>query len=182
MKNKISVNLIMFAVILTGAIVLFSCTDNKIAITQDTNIRNLPTLTVKFDTTVYSDSAQLQMVLYAPLIERYTSMTPPYSECKDGIKILFYEGKKEPVATISAKYAKSFEDKNLWELRDSVVVESDKKLETELLYYDKDKDLVYTERFVKITTKDETVMGTGFESNSRFDSYTIKNTSMTIYR
>ena len=45
------------------------------------------------------------MVMYAPLIERYTSMNPPYSECKDGIKILFYEGQKEPVATISAKYA-----------------------------------------------------------------------------
>jgi lipopolysaccharide export system protein LptC len=62
------------------------------------------------------------------------------------------------------------------------VGESDKKLETELLYWDRVKDLVYTERFVKITREDEIIMGTGFESNSRFDSYTLKNTSATIYR
>lgn len=170
------------AAVISGAATLLSCTDNKIAVVRDPNIRNLPTLTEKGFQTIYSDSAKLQIIMSAPLIERYTNLDPPYSEFKNGINILFYEGKQEPVATISAKYGKYHENKKLWELRDSVVVESDKKMETELLYWDEDKDLVYTERFVKITTENETVMGTGFESNSRFDSYIIKNTSMTIYR
>ena len=118
----------------------------------------------------------------SPLIERYTTVSPAYWEFLEGLNVKFYEGKPEPVAKLTAKYAKFHEDKNLWEFRDSVVAESDKKLETELLYWDRDKDLIYTERFVKITKEDETVMGTGFQSNSSFDNYIIKNTTMTIYR
>lgn len=172
----------MIAAFISGAAIFISCTDNKIEIVRDTNIQNLPTQTGIDIETVYSDSGMLQIIMSTPLIERYTTMDPPYSEFKNGIKLFFYEGKEEPEATLSAKYAKFHEDKKLWELRDSVVAVSDRKLETELLYWDQVKDLVYTERFVKITSEDETVMGTGFESNSRFDSYTIKNTSMTIYR
>jgi LPS export ABC transporter protein LptC len=181
-KNEISVKLFLFAALFTITVIFFSCTDNKISVTRDTDIQHLPTLTAKFFETEYTDSAKLQVVMSAPLVEKYSTIPPPYWEFLYGIKIKFYEGKPEPEATLSAKYAKFHVDKNLWELRDSVIAESDKKLETELLYWDKDKDLVYTERFVKITSDDEIVMGTGFESNSRFDSYTIKNTTMTIYR
>jgi LPS export ABC transporter protein LptC len=182
-KNKyISGKLIIIGAYLSGAAILLSCTDNKIGVTKVPDIQNLPTLTGKYIETIYTDSAKLQIIMSAPLIERYTTIPPAYSEFMNGMKILFYEGKAEPVATLSAKYAKFYEEKNLWEFRDSVIAESDKKLETELLYWDRVKDLVYTERFVKITTGDETVMGTGFESNSRFDTYTIKNISATIYR
>jgi LPS export ABC transporter protein LptC len=181
-KNKISGTVIMVAALLTGAAILISCTDNKIEVTREIDIQNLPTLTVEYFETIYSDSAKLQIVMSAPLLEMFTNISPKYSEFKKGIHILFYEGKKEPAARLSAKYAKYFQEKDLWELRDSVVVESNEKLETELLYWDRTKDLVYTERFVKITSDDEIIMGTGLESNSRFESYTIKNTSATIYR
>ena len=61
-----------------------------------------------------------------------------------------------------------------------VVNEKDERLETELLYWDREKELVYTDRFVKITTEDEIVMGIGLESNPRFTKYVIKNVSATI--
>jgi LPS export ABC transporter protein LptC len=172
----------MIAAFISGAAIFISCADNKIDVVRDTDIQNLPTQTSRDFETVYSDSGKLQIIMTTPLVERYTTMDPPYSEFKHGIKVFFYEGKEEPEATLSAKYAKYYEDKKLWELRDSVVAVSDRKLETELLYWDQVKDLVYTERFVKITSEDETVMGTGFKSNSRFDSYTIEKTSSTIYR
>ncbi len=71
----------------------------------------------------------------------------------------------------------------LWELRDSVVVVSEKGeiLETELLYWNEPKELVWSDRFVKITGKDEIIMGTGFESDPRLTRWKIKNVSATIY-
>jgi hypothetical protein len=62
-----------------------------------------------------------------------------------------------------------------------VVNEKNEILETELLYWDQEKDIVYTDRFVKITSEDQIVMGTGLESNPRFTKWKIRNVSATIY-
>jgi hypothetical protein len=47
-----------------------------------------------------------------------------------------------------------------------VINESNEKLETELLFWNQEKDKIYTDRFVKITSADEIVQGIGFESDS----------------
>ena len=43
------------------------------------------------------------------------------------------------------------------------------------------KDLIYSDRFVKITNEDQIVMGTGFESDPRLIRRKIKKVSATIY-
>jgi LPS export ABC transporter protein LptC len=115
-------------------------------------------------------------------MERYTESKPPYSEFKNGIKVLFYDGHKAPIASFTSKYAKFLEDKRLWELRDSVIVvnEKNERLETELLYWDQEKDLVSTDRAVRITSEDEIVVGIGLESDSRFLKWWIKDVRATI--
>ena len=98
-------------------------------------------------------------------------------------RIVFYNGKKDAEGTATAKYAKYTKSDNLWELRDSVVVinEGKDKLETEVLYWDQTKNLIYSDRFVKITSEDQIVMGTGFESDPRLTKRKIKKVSATIY-
>ena len=73
--------------------------------------------------------------------------------------------------------------KKLWELKDSVVVinQTNDKLETEQLFWDQDKDDIYTDRFVKMTNEDQTVLGSGFESDTKLTKRRIKNVSATIY-
>jgi LPS export ABC transporter protein LptC len=170
----------------SGALLFFaaflqSC-DRKIDVIKNSDILSLPTLTVKDFETVYTDSARLQLVLSSSLMERYTNKKPPYSEFKKGIKVLFYDGYKKPVALFTSKYARYLDDKRLWELRDSVIAinEKNERLETELLYWDQEKELVYTDRFVRITSEDEIVVGIGMESNPRFTKWWIKNVSATI--
>jgi LPS export ABC transporter protein LptC len=157
--------------------------DRKIDIIKKSEIESLPTLTVKDFETVYTDSATLQLVMSSPLMERYTNKKPPYSEFRHGIKVFFHNGHIDPVARLTAKYAKLNEDNKIWELRDSVIAVNEKNeiLETELLYWDQEKELVYTDRFVKISSEDQIVMGTGLESNPRFTKWKIKNVSATIY-
>jgi lipopolysaccharide export system protein LptC len=53
-------------------------------------------------------------------------------------------------------------------------------LETEHLIWNQETEKVYTEEFVKITTKDEVIFGKGLESNQDFTKYVIKKISGTI--
>ncbi|HOM41658.1 MAG TPA: LPS export ABC transporter periplasmic protein LptC, partial [Bacteroidales bacterium] len=148
---------------------IFSC-EQKFETIRKSDIESLPTLTVKDFETVYTDSAKIQLIMRSTLLERYTDRKPQYSEFRKGITVLFHDGNPEPVASLTSKYARFNEDKKLWELKDSVVVVNEKKetLETELLYWDQEKDFVYTDRFVRITSEEQIVMGTGLEANSRF--------------
>lgn len=178
---KISGHILKSGIILFLATGLLSC-DRKMDIIKNSDILSRPSVTAKDFETIYTDSAKLQLVLSSSLMERYTNVKPPYAEFKNGIKVLFYDGHKDPVASFTSKYAKFLEDKRLWELKDSVVAinEKNERLETELLYWDQERELVYTDRFVRITSEDEIVMGIGLESNPRFTKWWIKNVSATI--
>jgi lipopolysaccharide export system protein LptC len=167
--NNLSGTAFRTLIVFIGAGILLSC-DRKIEILKNTNIQILPAMTVKNFKTVYTDSAKLQLVMASPLVERYTNHDSPYSEFRLGIKVLFHDGHKEPVASITAKYAKLTENNKLWELKDSVVAINEKheKLETELLY-------------VRITSEDQKVSGFGLESDSRFISWRIKKVTATLY-
>lgn len=159
-----------------------SC-DKKIDTIKKSDIESLPSMTVKDFVTSYSDSATTQLVMSAPLMERYIDRKSPYSEFRFGVKVVFYDGKDAPVGTLTSKYARYAEDRKLWELKDSVIAVNEKKevLETELLYWDQDKELVYTDRFVRITGEDQIVMGTGLESDPRFIKWKIRNVSAQFY-
>ena len=159
-----------------------SC-DKKIETIRKSAIESLPSTTIKDGETVYSDSAKKQLVMSAPLMERYSDRKNPYTEFRLGVKVTFYDGHDEPVGTLTSKYAKYLEDKKLWELKDSVVAINEKKdvVETELLYWDQNKDLVYTDRFVKITSAEQIMMGTGLESDPRFVKPVIRNVSAQFY-
>jgi LPS export ABC transporter protein LptC len=173
--------LIKYGTLLLVAAWLISC-ERKMEVIKKSDILSLPTLTVKDDTTIYTDSSKLQLIMYSPLIERYPNIKPPYAEFRKGIKVLFYNGHPNPVGSFTSKYAKFLEDKRLWELKDSVVAvnEKNEKLETELLYWDQDKELIYTDRAVRITSQDEIVIGIGMKSDPKFTNWWIKDVSATI--
>lgn len=182
MKIKFRKILLVFTVVLT-ATVLFSSCNKKIEKIRKNEILNLPSLTVKNDTTMYSDSGKMQLVMSFPIMERYTNVDPVYSEFRQGMKVVFYDGHPEQQGSVSSKYAKYLDKKKLWELRDSVVVinQTGDRLETEQLFWDQEKDWIYTERFVRMTSEDQTITGSGFESDSHLNKRRIKNISGNIY-
>ena len=49
------------------------------------------------------------------------------------------------------------------------------QLNTEQLIWDQAKQTIFSEEFVKITTKEEIIYGDGFESNENFTQYRIKH-------
>jgi LPS export ABC transporter protein LptC len=169
--------------ILPAVIALTVSCDTKVETIRNSDILSLPSMTNRDITTVYADSGKVQLIMRAPLIETYSSEDSPYSEFREGIFVVFFEGKKDSAGYASARYAKYLDKKKLWELRDSVIIVngSEDRLETEQLFWDQEKDLVYTERFVKIISEDQTIMGTGFESDIKLNRRKIKNLSGPIY-
>ena len=120
--------------------------------------------------------------MFSPLVEKYDKAEPPYAEFRTGIKVVLYNGKDSAQARVTSRYAKCTNN-NLWELRDSVVVINDKeeRLETELLFWNQEKDLIYTDRFVKITSEDQITQGIGFESDSHLNRRKILRVTADIY-
>lgn len=169
-KTSLSVGAIFIV-----CLILISC-EKKTGFIPKSDLLNLPSLTAKDFITVANDSGKLQLKMYARIIEQYDNKPVPYSEFKSGIRVVFYEGKKDSVASVTAKYAKYTKKDNLWELRDSVVVINEKgdRLETELLFWNQADDRIYTDRFVKITNVDQITLGTGLESNSKMTVVKIK--------
>jgi lipopolysaccharide export system protein LptC len=149
--------------IFIATLFLYCACERKVDIIKKTDILSLPTVTVKDFQSVFDDSGKVQLILIAPLMQSYDNSESPYSEFKSGIKV-------------------TNKDK-LWELKDSVVVfgETKDKLETEDLFWDQEKDIIYTDRFVKITSEDQIVMGTGLVSDSRLTKRKIKNVQGPIY-
>jgi LPS export ABC transporter protein LptC len=173
-----------FFIFVFSAILLISAScERKVDQIKNLEVLNLPSQTAINFQSVITDSGRVQLLMSAPIMESYNNEEFPYTEFKSGIKAIFYDGKTEPVATVSSKYARFTNKKNLWELRDSVVVinGTNDMLETEQLFWDQSKDLIYNDRFVKISNEDQTITGTGFESDLRLTKRRIKKVSGPMY-
>jgi LPS export ABC transporter protein LptC len=172
----------LIATLFSVVILVLSC-ENRISLIPKSDLLTLPSQTVKDFETILTDSGRTQMIMSSPLVERYDKGDRPYSEFRSGINVDLYNGQKNPVARVTAKYGKFTNSDNLWELRDSVVVinENNEKLETEVLFWNQQKDLIYTDRFVKITSEDEIIQGIGFESDSHLNKQRIKKVTAEIY-
>lgn len=172
---------VILAIIISGLV--FSC-ENKLDIIPGSDLLTLPSLTVKDFETIYTDSGRIKLIMTSPIMEKYDKAEVPYSEFRSGIALKYYDGNKEPIGSVTSKYAKFTESENLWELRDSVVVINKEKdmLETEVLYWDQQKDKIFTDRFVKITSVDQVIQGFGFESDSKLQRRRIRKVSAIIYQ
>ena len=172
----------LFSSIIVIILIASSC-KNKIGIIPKSDLLTFPSVTVKDDETVYTDSGRVKLILHFRHMEQYDNKESPYTEFKYGIKVDLFDAKKGAAGTVTSKYAKYTKLNNLWELRDSVVVVNEKKdkLETELLFWNQQTDQIYTDRFVKITSADEEIQGIGFESDTHLQNQRIKKVSAIIY-
>ena len=130
---------------------------------------------------LYSDSARVKVKLTAGRMERYVG-EDPYLELPKGVVVLFYNDSLEVKSSLRANYAVRYENRNIMEARNDVVVINEKgeKLNTEHLIWDEKESKIYSDEFVKITTGDEIIYGNGFEANEDFTRYKIFNIKGTI--
>lgn len=127
--------------------------------------------------TLVSDSAKLKFQLTAPLEQQFENGDVIYPK---GMVVTFYsaDGKKRVINTLQANYGKSDKGKNLYIMRGAVrvvnVVE-DKKMFTEELFFDKNRQLIYTDSAmaVKVETPTEILEGNGLRAKQDLNPYRI---------
>lgn len=126
---------------------------------------------------LYSDSGFVKMKLNAPLLEKYDDGKDPYVLFPKGMKTLFYDRTLTVTSRLSAEYGIRYENSQRMEARKNVEVVNEKgdKLNTEHLTYEPADRKLRSDEFVKITTADEIIYGTGLEANEDFSRYRIFN-------
>ena len=130
---------------------------------------------------IHSENAKIKIKVTAPLLEEFEG-EKKYTEMSKGIAVNFYDSLQKITTTLTANYAINKVSENIMEAKNDVVVINEKgdKLNTEHLIWRQDSSKIYTHEFVKITTKDEIIMGEGLEANQDFSKYKILKVKGTI--
>lgn len=125
---------------------------------------------------VYSDSGQVKMILEAPIAENYNQKEQPKLVFPKGIFVRFFDANGTEESSITANYAIRLINEQRWQAKGDVVVENiqNERLNTEELFWDEAKEIIYSEVFVKMTTDSQIIMGEGFESDQNFTNAVVK--------
>jgi len=171
--------------VLSGVfLLLFSCENDIQKIHSLTESENLPTVSGEDIEIVYTDSSKLDMILQARKIKQFSKAERPYIEFPEGIYVEFYDDSLNIEATIKADYALYYNDEGIWEARGNVQahnIEKNEKLNSEELYWDEDKKLIYSNSFSRIETNDGIFYGQdGFEANQKFTKWKLKGSKGTV--
>jgi LPS export ABC transporter protein LptC len=161
---------------------IFSSCENDLAKVKMLSSKDVvPTESSSNIKILYSDSARLQTEITAPEMNHYETENP-YIEMPLGLKAKVYENDGTVKSNISADYGINYEREQKMEVKKNVVVINAKgeQLNTEHLVWDQKLAKLRSDEFVKITTKDEIIFGTGLEANEDFTSYRIFNIKGTL--
>lgn len=153
-----------------------SCSDKKasnIDATLMEDISLMPSMEGENIYTLMSDSGKLTYRMEAPKLAIYDQVDTPYWDFPEGLHITTYTKDGEPEATIKSKFAIYHVQDDLWELRQEVRAKAPggERIETELLYWDQKKELIYTNVYLEVHDDGLITKGYGFESDQNFDNW-----------
>ena len=166
-------------------VILFAitaCENNLEEVKRITTRSNEPTQTITSVEILYGDSGFVKAKITGPLLQRYITDTSSNVLFPKGIVVLVYDKQFKQTSSLRANSAINRERKKIMEARGNVIVINEKgeKLNTERLFWDENKEKIFSNEFVKITTPDKIIYGHGFESNQSFSKYKIFNITGTI--
>ncbi|WP_459068260.1 LPS export ABC transporter periplasmic protein LptC [Flavitalea flava] len=124
-----------------------------------------------------SEGSKIKGKLTAPFMLRYQRADTPYAEFPRSLHVDFYNATMAVESQLDALYGKYLQNQNKVFLRDSVIVKNILKGDTvhcQELWWDNHTEKFYTDKPVRIYTKDKILFGTGMEADQNFRWYTIK--------
>ena len=128
----------------------------------------------------YTDSSYVVFILNAPLSRRKLEKFSMEEEFPEGIKVTFYDKGGAQRSWLKADYAIRDQVNRKITVRNNVVLENDQgdRLNGPELIWDEKTKQIYTDRFVKITRGDGTIVYSyGFKSNETFTRYELNAVS-----
>lgn len=188
----------IMAVALPAAAIAVSCSGKLRNIDAD-KVSSAPTQVVENMFATQSDNGRLSMRMEADLMERFEKGPGmSYEDFPEGFKVFAYneEGLLETRIVSDKARHTTEEDNEQWAAYGNVVIDNfikGERIMTDTLYWDREREMIYTDCYVRLSSPQGFMQGYGMESdemarNARllrpFDSYGIvaEDSTGTAYR
>ena len=168
---------ICFSIAILTTAMLFSCNREDEVLNYNLQKTILPSESALNIEAIHSDSGIIKIFIISPQLDKYTGENT-YTEFPKGIKVIHYDSIMNVKSFITADYAKIDDTKKLLEARRNVVIiDKDKgvTINTERIYWDQNRKIIFSDTFVKKTSKEGIMYGNGFDADETFSRYTIRN-------
>lgn len=137
---------------------------------------DVPTMTTLDVNTFISDSGYVRYHIVADVWRLYEDSPDPFWTFPEGLYLEQYDENLNPAASVVCDSAIYYSKRRIWRLDGNVIMvntERDSFL-TMQLFWDQNKQTVYSDSFMHIVRFDRIIEGYGFESNQNMTAYTVK--------
>ena len=162
-----------------SCLMIYACNNDIEKIKLFTEKENLPIETGKNVFINYTDSGRPRAKVYAPILQRFADEEKNETIMPKGVTVYFLDKNERIESYMKARYAIRYERERKMTGKNDVVLVNIKgdTLRTELLNWDELNQRLYTDQYVRINTKTESLAGYGFESNTEFTRYKFNKIS-----
>lgn len=129
---------------------------------------------------VYTDSSYIVFILKAPVSRRVYQRQSVVEEFPEGIDVAFYDKSRTPRSWLTSDFAVRDQANRKITVQKNVVLRNDngERLDGPELIWDEKTKEIYTDRFVRITRADGSIVYSyGFKSNEGFTRYELNAVS-----
>lgn len=142
------------------------------------NRDSLPIMSTSGVSKLISDSGVIRYKIIAETWDVYDRTKPQRQTFMNGIFMEKFDERFKVSMFLTADTAYCY-DQNLWELRGRVEIrkENGTVFNTNELFWDKGKHIVYSSKFVHIVTPQQDLRGVGFRSDEELTNYEVSNSA-----
>ena len=171
---------LLFAAAAAAAIIAGGCREDKretISISADPE--TFPTLRTVNVSTLISDSGYTRYHITAPLWLMFEEAREPHWKFPDGMYMVKFDNDMKENGTFTADTATYFSQKRLWRFDRNVRYRSTDgdRLLTQQLFWDQNRQIVYSDSFIHLERADRTIEGFGFEADQNMREYKVHRPS-----
>ena len=156
---------------------LTACTNDLATVKHISARDTLPIESAKNIEAIYSDSGQTLIYIYSVQMDKFLGNNT-YMEFPKGLKVVYYDTSMKVKSLLTADYAIVKDKEKIMEAKRNVVIidkVKDVTINTEHIIWDQQKKIVYSNCFVKKTSKEGVMYGDGFDADETFSRYTVRN-------
>lgn len=169
---------------ITLVLLLAGCENDIERINLLTDQEVVPTVRGTNVQVIYSDSARVKVQILAPEFKQFPDVERPYMEFPSGLEVYFYDDSMKIESEIRADYTIYYNQEGLWHAIGNVValrLDNGDALNTEELFWDQEKEYIYSDAFTRVQNEDGTFYGKrGFTSHQDLSNWQLKGTSGTV--
>ena len=128
--------------------------------------------------TTVSDSGRISYKIDADEWLVYSLRKPPFWAFEKGLYLEKYDSLMNIETTIKCDTAFYFNEERLWKLIGNVNIKNPKNQHfyTDLMYWDQNEEIIYSDAYIRIEQEDEITEGIGFSSNQDMSVWQIRET------